>query len=200
MNLDTQTLVHVGTELAIFGCFAFWTSRRIGGVDSKVEELTKKISSYEELTEQLKQMVLRHETVIRQMLGIPPDQGPRPQSNLVGQTLSQPPPRPPPPKAPGSSQNQPPSPSKGFQQSQSQSQSQSPSQSSEVYDSPDFSPEALDDLLQTEIDELQPIKVIEIDTRKDGALKSSKRISRSSKPGRSFFESKKKSSSIDGSR
>ncbi len=53
MNLDTQTLIHVGTELVVVGGIAFWLNKRIGA-DAKYDDLLKRLSAYEEIIEKQK--------------------------------------------------------------------------------------------------------------------------------------------------
>ncbi len=77
MNLDTQTLIHVGTELVVVGGIAFWLNKRIGAVDAKYDDLLKRLSAYEEIIEKQNQMIARHEATFQRMFG-PPNPPPTP--------------------------------------------------------------------------------------------------------------------------
>lgn len=69
MNLDMQTLIHVGTELVIIGGISFWLNRRIGAIDSKCEDLLKKIAAYEDIISQQQALLQRHEQIFQRILG-----------------------------------------------------------------------------------------------------------------------------------
>lgn len=95
MNLDTQTLIHVGTELVVVGGIAFWLNKRIGAVDAKYDELVRRLAAYEEIIEKQNQMLARHEATFQRMFGggpppnLPPASGAqgsegKPQSPLQG--------------------------------------------------------------------------------------------------------------------
>ena len=70
-NLDTKTLIHVGTELLLIGGLGFWMKGKIGAAEARIEELEKKLAAYEQIFTGLQGALLKHENMLRQMNGVP---------------------------------------------------------------------------------------------------------------------------------
>lgn len=149
MNLDMQTLIHVGTELVIIGGISFWLNRRIGAVDSKCEDLLKKIAAYEDIISQQHVLLQRHEDIFQRMLGPQYPGGGWPQGQLQGQGQ---------PQGQSQGQGQKPPQTKSAPQSPApqapQSQSDSEDEKSDENVQPDLSASQLDILLQQELGDI----------------------------------------------
>ena len=102
MNLDTQTLIHVGTELVVVGGIAFWLNKRIGAVDAKYDDILKRLVAYEEIIEKQNQMIARHEAAFQRLFGGPP---PNPQALQASTSAGAGNPPPPLGKSPNPAQN-----------------------------------------------------------------------------------------------
>lgn len=110
MNMDYQTLVHVGTELVVIAGMGFWLNRQIGGVREQVSALTQKLSTYEdmiiqqaEVIKQQNEMLRRHSQMLATIFGsAPPPQRTNPfedpgSDDSTPVRRSAPKPQPPPP-------------------------------------------------------------------------------------------------------
>lgn len=64
MNLDTTTLVHVGTELVLLTGLAFWLHRKIALVEAQNIALEQKIKALENI-------VMGHDAFLRQLVSPP---------------------------------------------------------------------------------------------------------------------------------
>lgn len=70
-GVNMQTLIHLGIEILVVGGLTFWVHRRVGGMESTVEELTKKIAALEGLVERQQQLLAQHDNILRQIIGAP---------------------------------------------------------------------------------------------------------------------------------
>lgn len=70
-NLDTKTLIHVGTELLLIGGLGFWMKGKIGAAETRIEELEKRLAAYEQIFSGLQGALVKHENMLRQMNGMP---------------------------------------------------------------------------------------------------------------------------------
>ena len=70
-DMDTKTMIHIGTEILLIGGLGFWMKKRADTLDAQVEDLTKKLAAYEEIITQQQQLLSRHEAMLRQIFGIP---------------------------------------------------------------------------------------------------------------------------------
>jgi hypothetical protein len=73
---NTQTLVHVGLECIAIGGVVFWVHRRLGPLETTLLELNKKVDALESKTEALEnvirqqhQIIMQHESFLRQAMG-----------------------------------------------------------------------------------------------------------------------------------
>lgn len=143
MNLDTQTLVHIGTELVIIGGVVYWTNRRIGSLEARIDDLQKKLIQYEDLLGRQQQILSMHENILSR-LGVRP---PPPQHSSA--QTPRPAPVPPP-------QNPTPG---GVEVRRQQPQ---PRVEELPDDQPDINPEELDEMLSDELKDLNRPSSIEV--------------------------------------
>lgn len=163
-NLDTKTLVHVGTELLLIGGLGFWMKKRIDTADAKVEEMEKKLVAFEEIINQQQAILAKHDAGLRQLFGMPPGPPPNPsppgpeaERNPKGAAKAAPKESAKPaakaaPKESAPKQKQPLSPTK------------EPEAQVSVIEEDDLSPEELDKILEKELKETTQRSSIEIDT------------------------------------
>lgn len=67
--MDTQTLIHVGTELVVIGGLTFWLNKRISSLETIIGSLEHKLSSYENIIQQQNQLINKHEQIFRELFG-----------------------------------------------------------------------------------------------------------------------------------
>ena len=152
MNLDTQTLIHVGTELVIVGGIAFWLNKRIGAVDAKYEDLLKRLVAYEEIIEKQNQMIARHEAAFQRLFGGPP---PNPQALQASTSTGAGNPPPPPGKSPNPAQNKSaPAPAPNQKTHSARVEEIQDDEKDDEETPADVSPDQLDLLLQQELAQL----------------------------------------------
>jgi hypothetical protein len=65
MNLNTQFMVHVGTEFVIIAGVTFWLNKKINAVQDENHRLTEKVGKIEETLAQYRELLSRHEMVLR---------------------------------------------------------------------------------------------------------------------------------------
>lgn len=81
MNVDLQTLIHIGTELVIFAGFFFWSKGRFAKTDDAVKTLVEKIEQLEQIIGQQNALLQRHEAMFARLFGEapPPPRAPQEQ-------------------------------------------------------------------------------------------------------------------------
>src|SRR5258706_13791319 len=77
-NINMQTLIHVGVELVVIGGLVFLSNKRIGAVETSVEELNKKIAALEIIVDRQQQILAQQDAIFRQIIG---DTSPGPRYN-----------------------------------------------------------------------------------------------------------------------
>lgn len=70
-NVDTQTLIHVGTELVIIGGLSFWFNKKLGDLQTQNLILEKRLKEMESVIEQQQKILESHEMALRKIFGIP---------------------------------------------------------------------------------------------------------------------------------
>jgi hypothetical protein len=70
-DMDSKTMIHIGTEILLIGGLGFWMKKRVDTLDSQVEELSKKLAAYENIITQQQQLLARHDSLLRQAFGVP---------------------------------------------------------------------------------------------------------------------------------
>jgi hypothetical protein len=88
MNLDSQTLVHVGTELVLIFGITFWLNRRISTLEAQNTALEQKLAAYEKILEAHDKLLKVHHEQLGMIFG---RGGPPPKPKSL-------PPPPPPPE------------------------------------------------------------------------------------------------------
>lgn len=63
-NIDTQTLIHAGTELVVISGITFWLNKKITSNEDEIKILKEKISKLEEIIARQNQMLISHENVL----------------------------------------------------------------------------------------------------------------------------------------
>lgn len=102
MNVDLQTLIHIGTELVIFAGFFFWSKGRFAKTDDAVKTLVEKIEQLEQIIGQQNALLQRHEAMFARIFGEAPppprapqeQPGPPAKSNPLPARNTAPPPSP----------------------------------------------------------------------------------------------------------
>ena len=71
-GINNQLLIHVGVELVVIGGITFWLNKRISSADARVEEMADRIAALENVIGQQQQLLLKHEQILRSLVGAPP--------------------------------------------------------------------------------------------------------------------------------
>lgn len=74
MNLDTTTLVHVGTELVVLGAYTYWIQKKCAGLEARITELETQCRGYEDLLMNQTNVLKLHHQLLQQLTGgaLPP--------------------------------------------------------------------------------------------------------------------------------
>jgi hypothetical protein len=155
MNLDTKTLIHVGTELVVVGGLAFWMNKKIGLVESKMDALLQQLAVYEDAIQKQQKMINTHEAAFRQIFG-----GHKPQGLPSPPEQDQP-----------SNEHKPPTMSPPTSPPVSNTASLSSTQNKKKKEKPDVPADILDKILQKELS--RETEVLEIPTDESEYLKPS---------------------------
>jgi len=99
-NIGLQSLIHIGTECVILGAFAFWMNKRTSSLENTVGDLNKKIGALETIIERQQQYIMHHESILRQIVDVQPNQSAVPDSRQHFSGHPPPIPRPPQPPVP----------------------------------------------------------------------------------------------------
>lgn len=67
---NTQTLVHVGTELVVIGGVTFWLNKKISSLEERVKELETKNAEYEKILSNHGQILARHNELLMRITGM----------------------------------------------------------------------------------------------------------------------------------
>lgn len=78
-SVNTQTLIHVGTELVVLSGMTFWFQRKTSKLNSDIEDLKKRLEDCEKIISQQNQLIGHHEQILSRMLGGAPSQQQRQQ-------------------------------------------------------------------------------------------------------------------------
>ena len=175
--VNTQTLVHVGVELVVISGVTFWVHRKTSLLQEEINDLRDKVAKADDLIERQGQLLARHDQIIRQMLN-----GGGPNPSLGGNSVQSMQPRRGPSQSPMSEQSRRPPRASNSDLQQSQSYQHD--------EEPDMPDEQLDELLQTELGNLEESRgktpeFIELDCTGDSCtLKAPKDSSRAKKKNR----------------
>lgn len=155
-DMDTKTMIHIGTEILLIGGLGFWMKKRADTLDAQVEELTKKLAAYEDIIAQQQQLLARHDAMLRQIFGIP-NTGTKESPVPARSPVKEPVPIDPVGGSPG------PVPKEGKKlEKVSPSKNPGPVPAAKEEER-DLSPEELDKILEAELNTSAPLQDIEID-------------------------------------
>lgn len=73
-GMDTKTMVHIASEILLIGGLGFWMKKRVDTLDAQVDEMSKKLTVYENIIQQQQQLLAKHEAVLQQISSLPPVQ------------------------------------------------------------------------------------------------------------------------------
>jgi uncharacterized coiled-coil protein SlyX len=74
-KINAMTICHIGAEFVVIAGLSFWLNRRISNLEEKIDIQTETINKYEAMINQQHEMLLRHDQILRQMMGIPHSSG-----------------------------------------------------------------------------------------------------------------------------